>query len=124
MFVAIFRSLVAVFGVILILIGIPLTPSPIPFGLLIIALGLALLIWAAPGAVRGVRRRWRWFDRQMDRLENVLPPYFARLIRRSDVDQDDDEDDEQEEDDADDAVVKRASEKAMRAEGRRRRNVG
>ncbi len=120
MLFAIFRMLVAIFGLLLILIGIPLTPSPIPFGFLFIALGLALLVWAAPGAVRWLRRRWRWFDRHMSGLEKVLPPFLAKYLKRSHVDQEEDQEDDNE---GNESRPPRPDDNAVRAEGRRRRAI-
>ena len=100
MFLVIFRIAVAIFALLLIALGILLTPSPIPFGIIIIAIGVALLVTAAPGFVRWLRNHWKWLDRQMHRLEGVLPEFMAKHLRRTDVnhDTDDQTDDANEED--------------------------
>ncbi|MEM9263857.1 MAG: hypothetical protein AAGA22_09785 [Pseudomonadota bacterium] len=100
MLLGLFKAIVAAFGVVLILIGIPLTPSPIPFGIVFIALGLSLLVWASPSAVRWLRRRWGWFDRQMRRLEQMLPDSLAKYLKKSDLDSDDDQVDDEDDSDA------------------------
>jgi hypothetical protein len=38
-----------------------------------------------------MRRRWRWFDRAMHRLEERLPEWIAKRLRISDYDHDEDE---------------------------------
>ena len=94
MLMIILRVTVTIFGVILILVGIPLTPSPIPFGLVFIALGMSLIVWASPAAVRWLRKHWRWFDRRMDWLTDHLPGPIAQFLRRSDYDHEADQEDD------------------------------
>lgn len=117
MLMAILRFGTAVIGTLLILVGIALTPSPVPFGLIIIALGLSLVVWSAPGAVRWVRRRWRWFDRRMTSLEQTLPEWLARPLRRSGKETDDSQTRKQDADTDEDTT----SDAAMAREARRRR---
>ena len=80
---SLFKFLVAAFGVLLIVIGIIVAPSPIPFGIIFILLGFFLLTAAAPDFVRWVRRHWRWMDRKLLGLEKRLPKWLARQLRRS-----------------------------------------
>lgn len=82
----IFRIAVTGFAVALIGFGIIWTISPIPFGIVVVAAGLALLISVAPAEIRWLRRRWRWFDRAMHRLEEKLPEWIAKRLRASDYD--------------------------------------
>ena len=86
-----FRIAVTIFAVALIFFGIIWTISPIPFGIFIVAIGLLLFVTVAPAQVRWVRRRWRWFDQLMHRLEDRLPEWLARRLRVSDYDHDEDE---------------------------------
>ena len=89
----VFRIAVGFFAILLMLTGIVLTPMPIPFGIIIFLLGFFLLAAVAPAFVRGVRKRWRWFDRQMHRLEKRLPRFMAEPLRATDYDHDEEEGD-------------------------------
>ena len=63
-FFGIFKFAVAVFAWLLIVVGVILTPSPIPFGIIFIAIGLALMVAVAPDVsacarlVAGSSRDW------------------------------------------------------------------
>ncbi len=87
MFNFIFRILVSIFATVLILVGIILTPSPAPFGIIFVAVGLLLLTASAPAFVRWMRQRWSWLDRRFENLESILPEWIARQIRKSDPDE-------------------------------------
>lgn len=87
----VFRIAVSAFALFLIIFGIIWTISPIPFGFVVVAIGLLLLAAVAPAEVRWIRRRWRWFDRAMHRLEDRLPEWIAKRLRISDYDHDEDE---------------------------------
>lgn len=95
LFRSFFKFLVSAFAIILIIIGIIVAPSPIPFGIVFIALGVLILSTVAPDMVRWIRRRWRWFDRVITKLEKWLPGPIARQLRRSNVNPNDDEDEEE-----------------------------
>lgn len=84
----VFRLAVSAFAVLMILVGLVWTISPIPFGIVFVALGVLLLAAAAPGEVRWLRRRWRWFDRLMHGAEKRMPEWLAKRIRISDYDHD------------------------------------
>ncbi len=90
-FRAMFKGVVTLFALLLIAIGIVVTPSPIPFGIIFIALGFLLLVAVAPDLVRWLRRRWRWFDRQMKKLEKKLPRWLAKQLRKSEVESEEEE---------------------------------
>jgi hypothetical protein len=87
----VFRIAVTVFSLFLIAFGLVWTISPLPFGFVIVFFGFLLLASVAPAEVRWVRRRWRWFDRVMHRLEDRLPGWIAKRLRISDYDHDEDE---------------------------------
>ncbi len=87
----VFRIAVSAFAVALVVFGIIWTISPVPFGFLIVAAGLALFISVAPAEVRWLRRRWRWFDHRMHDLEEVLPEWIARRLRVSDYEHGEDD---------------------------------
>lgn len=82
----VFRVAVTAFALFLIVFGLIWTISPIPFGIIIVALGFFLLVTVAPAEIRWVRRRWRWFDRMMHKLETRLPEWIAKRLRASDYD--------------------------------------
>ena len=92
LFSAIYKTLVAIFAVLLILVGIVLTPTPIPIGIVLIGLGFMLLVNVSPGGIRWLRRRWRWFDKRLHDLERLLPESMAKSIRRSDYEHEDEKD--------------------------------
>jgi|GEM_PF-1800089 len=104
-FWSVFKFFVAVVGLILILVGLIVSPSPVPFGFVPFVIGLLLLSAAAPDLIRWLRRRWRWLDRQLKRLEKQLPKWIARHLRRSGVNGDD----EEETDEDDDAAARRSA---------------
>lgn len=88
---ALLKAAVALFAFALIVAGAVLTLSPIPGGILILAVGLILFASVMPSAVRWLRRRWRFFDRLMHRLEKILPEWVARRLRASDYDHEQDD---------------------------------
>ena len=102
----IFRIAIAIFAVLLMLAGLVITPTPLPFGVIIFVIGFLLLATVAPASIRGVRRRWKWFDRRMHDLEDKLPGWLAKPLKASDYDhdaeeeEDDDDDDDDEDEDA------------------------
>lgn len=83
MFNLIFRLLVSIFAALLIMVGVVLAPSPVPLGLIFIALGFLLLTASAPAFVRWLRGRWRWLDQRLIDMEKVLPDWLARQLRKS-----------------------------------------
>ncbi|HNR77826.1 MAG TPA: hypothetical protein PKM48_11895 [Parvularculaceae bacterium] len=84
----VFRIAVSIFALLLIGFGAVLTISPIPFGIVLVILGFMLFVSAAPAEVRWLRKRWRWFDRMMHRLEKRMPKWIAKRLRESDYDHD------------------------------------
>ena len=83
----ILNFLVAIFAILLILVGLVAAISPIPFGLLFILLGLILLGVVIPPmrpVLRGMRRRWGWLDDRLDELQEELPEGIADPLRESD----------------------------------------
>lgn len=86
----VFRLAVSVFAILLMLFGLIWTISPIPFGFIFLILGFLLLLSAAPGEIRWLRRRWRWFDRAMHGLEKRLPEWIAKRLRATDHEHDED----------------------------------
>lgn len=87
----VFKFLVTIFAILLIFAGIVLTPTPAPFGIIFILIGFFLLAAVSPDLMRWLRRRWRWLDRQLIKLERKLPRWLARQLRKSKIDKDDKE---------------------------------
>ena len=86
-----FRILVAAFAIVLIFVGVIVSITPAPFGFILVILGFLLLASAAPGVVRWLRVRWRWLDRQLDKLEERGPRWLAKIFSRTDPDEDEEE---------------------------------
>lgn len=82
----VFRLAISAFALLLIGFGVVLTISPIPFGFIIVIIGFLLFVAVAPAEVRWLRRRCRWFDRAMHRLEKRLPEWIAKRLRVTDYD--------------------------------------
>lgn len=80
------RFLISALAIAMIGFGLVLTISPIPFGFVLVILGVLLFVSVAPAEVRWIRRRWRWFDRMMHRLEKRMPEWIAKRLRDSDYD--------------------------------------
>lgn len=81
-------------GLGLIIIGVPLMISPIPFGIVLIIIGLLVLVAANPlaaKALRALRRRHPWLDEFLRKAENLLPPDAAAPLRDTDGRRDDDD---------------------------------
>jgi len=85
-----FRFVLTVLAILLIFFGIIAMISPIPFGILMIALGMVLLAMVAPKLVRSMRQRWRWLDRMLDDATPRLPKWLARRLKESDPPDDED----------------------------------
>ncbi|MEX0645124.1 MAG: hypothetical protein WD076_07430 [Parvularculaceae bacterium] len=92
-----FRAAVGVFAVLLMIAGVIIAPTPLPFGIIIFIIGFTLFAAVAPTYVRAIRRRWRWFDRQLHKIEKRLPKWLAKILRDSDYDHDEDEEEGEEE---------------------------
>ncbi|MEL6258392.1 MAG: hypothetical protein AAFQ67_04990 [Pseudomonadota bacterium] len=78
------RFIAALLAVPIIAVGIVIMIAPTPFGFIIVGFGLFLLAWAAPGAMRWLRRRWAWLDARLDSLQNKGPQWLSRLLKASD----------------------------------------
>lgn len=65
-------------------VGLVLAPTPIPFGVPLMALSIFLLIATNPQAARRVqvlRGRHRWIHRAMDFVEQRAPERIAAVLR-------------------------------------------
>ena len=81
-------KLLSVLGsALLILGGLIVLPMPIPFGALMIASGIVLLISASAAValkVRSFRRRHRAANDAIQSVENKLPERWKKILQRTD----------------------------------------
>ena len=78
-------------GVVLILYGIIAAVSPLPLGVVLIAVGFIMIAGANPAArplIRRMRARWRWFDQLVRLAAHRSPPRFKEVIEETDPDED------------------------------------
>ncbi|MEM0927911.1 MAG: FUSC family protein [Pseudomonadota bacterium] len=92
----IWRIVGTVLGAALLVVGIPLTLSPIPLGIILVAIGVIILISANPWfatLIRKLRKNSRPVNDAFKTAEDVLPDPIAEPLRQTDVEDDDDESD-------------------------------
>lgn len=80
---------IKVLGVLLVLAGLALSWSPIPLGILLIPMGLAMIVATSGTARKWLRRRrerHQGFDRWMRKMERKMPRRFSRPLRKTDAD--------------------------------------
>jgi hypothetical protein len=73
-------------GSVLVVSGAILTPTPIPFGLIMMTIGLALLAPYMPPIqklVRAIRRKWPKVDGSLRRHRDRLPPIIRATIDKT-----------------------------------------
>ncbi len=84
------RSFKMVTGILLLLLGIIITPMPIPLGIILIILGLSMLVSTIPQVrafLQFLRRRYRVFSYKLNRIKHHLPAFARQLIEDTDPDQ-------------------------------------
>lgn len=90
-----FLHLIAsIFAIILILIGIVLTPMPIPFGIILIVLGIALLITTNTAFalwLRNFRKRHPDMDGKIRQAQKWLPGFLRIPLDKTSPDSSDEE---------------------------------
>lgn len=80
------RLLLGATGLVFVLVGLVLWPLPIPFGLLLVLVGLMMLIPVSPAtadAVKALRRRAPALDRWLKQLARRLPAPYRRILRKT-----------------------------------------
>lgn len=80
---AVFHQLL---GGVLVIVGIILTPTPIPFGLIMLTVGLALLapyLRPVQSLVRTIRRRWPNVDLSLRRHRHRFSPIIQSTIDKT-----------------------------------------
>ena len=80
------RLLLALLGMLLIVVGIPLFWTPIPIGLVMIVAGMTLMLGnsaRAQGVMRGYRTRNRGFDRRLTETGARAPAWVRRVLDKT-----------------------------------------
>ncbi|MEQ8934605.1 MAG: PGPGW domain-containing protein [Amphiplicatus sp.] len=75
-----------VLGAVLVIAGAILTPTPVPIGLVLLTIGLALLAPYMPPVqrlVRAIRRKWPNVDESLRRHRHRMPPVIQTTIDRT-----------------------------------------
>ena len=75
-------------GFLLIAVGVPLFWTPLPFGLVLIAIGMALVLSNSDSArewARGKRQDHPGFNDLMTKAERVTPHPFDRILQRTEI---------------------------------------
>ena len=75
-----------ILGGVLVVSGAILTPTPIPFGLIMLTIGLALLAPYMPpvqALIRTIRRKWPKGDRSLRRHHHRFPPVIRTTIDKT-----------------------------------------
>lgn len=73
-------------GGVLVVSGAILTPTPIPFGLIMLTIGLALLAPYMPAVqalIRAIRRKWPKVDKSLRRHRHRFPPVIRTAIDKT-----------------------------------------
>lgn len=79
---------IKIFGVLLVIAGLAVSWSPIPLGIVLIPIGLALIVATSETARAWLRRRREnnpGFDRWMRKMEGKVPERFSEPLRRTDA---------------------------------------
>ena len=72
------QRMMTLFGLLIILIGIPLTPTPIPVGLPMIAIGLVILLNSSDTAKRAFIRWGRRYPETGRKVRNLMKRFSRR----------------------------------------------
>ena len=85
---AVRRILLAAVGIVFLFVGFFTFWLPIPIGLVLMVVGLALLLVSSAlvrGWVRALRRRYPGFDERLNRVTKNLPQPFRRALRHTEI---------------------------------------
>ena len=81
------RYLSIIAGSFLVLLGLIITPMPIPLGIILIVQGLSMLVSSLPFMrhwLRDLRRRYHTVSARLKRAKRYLPAFARRLIEDTD----------------------------------------
>ncbi|MEK7264492.1 MAG: hypothetical protein AAB227_00200 [Pseudomonadota bacterium] len=73
-------------GGVLVVSGAILTPTPVPFGLIMLTIGLALLAPYMPpvqALIRAIRRKWPKVDMNLKKHRDRFPPVIRTTIDKT-----------------------------------------
>lgn len=73
----------ACFAILLIIAGIIVTPMPIPFGIFMIAIGLAILVSVSESVreyLKRQRKKFPKFSQSLTKIKPKLPMFIRRLL--------------------------------------------
>ena len=79
----------SLFAVTLIVIGVVTSISPVPFGFVLVVIGVIVLALADPRArpvLRWLRRRWPWLNRRLRGAQAKAPTAIAEPLEETDPD--------------------------------------
>lgn len=74
------------FGATLVIVGLIVLPLPLPFGLIMITVGFALLAPYIPvmqRLIRHMRTKWPDLNKQMLKFRDKLPPVIRKTIDKT-----------------------------------------
>ncbi len=80
------RLIVSIIAIVMIVIGFVTMISPIPFGIILILLGLVLLTLADPHSrpiLKWIRKRWPWLDRLLANAQEHTPPIISEPLKET-----------------------------------------
>ncbi|ASP40302.1 hypothetical protein CHH28_17175 [Bacterioplanes sanyensis] len=84
------RSAKLTLGTLLLILGVILTPMPIPLGIVFILVGLSLLVSVLPALKHqliNMRRRYPRWSAQLQHSRRYLPHFARRLLDDTDPEQ-------------------------------------
>lgn len=80
------RLITSMFGAALVLYGIVAAVSPLPLGIVCVAIGLLMIASANPAArpiIRRLRARWAWFDALVEAVGRRDPRDFKEVVEET-----------------------------------------
>lgn len=81
------RTLTIIAAIAIFIIGVITFPLPIPIGLILMAVGIAMLIGTSKIVrvmIKVLRRRYQKFDQIMWKAQTLAPDIISKIIRRTD----------------------------------------
>ena len=77
----------ALIAIVLIVVGVLTSISPVPLGFVLVLVGIVVLALADPHArpmLRWLRRRWPWLDRRLRGAQKKAPTAIAEPLEETD----------------------------------------
>ena len=85
MFIA--RFIISLLAIALIVVGVVLTISPIPLGILLVLFGVIILALANPYArplLKWIRSKWPWFNKSIRSAQQHSPDIISEPLKETD----------------------------------------